>query len=193
MQRKHRSSDALTFAIALQACAIFAEHEESNMNGRKLIKRKALETGVAMLEDARKQGFTADSGSALCNALLEMYAKCGAIMKAEDIFSLIKDRTLAAWNTMLSAYVEYNQIEKGLVLYREMQLSKAIMNDVKCICILQIGNKIGSLELVKEVHCNIVSANFESLSAVVPTLIHAYGSCGSMEDAYMLFNDIPED
>jgi pentatricopeptide repeat protein len=108
------------------------------------------------------------------------------------MFSLVKNRTPAAWNTMISMYIEYNQIEEALMLYREMQLSRGTMNDVTCIYILQVCTKIGSLELVKEIHFNVVSANYDSLLAVVATLIHAYGSCGSMEDANMLFNDIPE-
>ncbi|KAI5079002.1 hypothetical protein GOP47_0006673 [Adiantum capillus-veneris] len=190
MHHEQISPDLLAFITAFQACASLAEKGDNCLFEGRPVKRKALEIGKALFADARMRGFVSDV--AVSTALLSMYGKCGAIKEAEDVFLGLSHHNLLSWNAMLSAYVEWDQAEKAADLYGEMQKKRAVRNDATFLCALQACHNLGSLELCKQVHFEIVSSGFDQMADVVATLLHAYGSCASIVDAQVIFNEIPE-
>lgn len=190
MQYEGVNPDQLTFMTALQACASLADKEAAFLIEGRLIKERALEIGRALLADAGTEGFASDFG--VNTNVVSMFGKCGAIKEAEDAFLGLSHHSITSWNAILSAYVEYNQADKAAELYEQMQKNRIIINDITFVCALRACHKLGSLELCKQVHFHIVSAGFDQMPSVVATLLHAYGSCGSMADAQALFDKIHE-
>ncbi|MCO5576100.1 hypothetical protein L7F22_029907 [Adiantum nelumboides] len=190
MQHEQISADLLAFVTAFQACASFAEKEDDCLFEGRSVKRKALEIGTALLADARMRCLMSDI--VVRTALLSMYGKCGAIKEAEDVFLGLSHHNLLSWNSMLSAYVQWDQAEKAADLYVQMQKNKDIRNDATFVCALQACHKLGGLEFCKQIHFEIVSSGFDQMPDVIATLLHAYGSCASIVDAHAIFTSIPE-
>lgn len=190
MQHEQTSVDRLAIITALQACTSFAEEEDECLAEGHTIKIKALEIGRALHADAAMRCFASDV--AISTALIGMYGKCGAMKEAEDVFFGLSHRNVLSWNAMLSAYIEYDCAEKAADLYREMQKVRTIRNDTTFVCALQACHKVGSLELCRQVHFEVVSSGFDQMPDVIATLLHAYGSCGSFADAQAIFKEIPE-
>ena len=190
MQNEGVDPDKVSCILALQACACLAEKELICFVEEGEIKRKSLEIGQALKSDLTKKGYISDKRVA--TALIGMYGKCGVIYEAECVFDEVIHRDLVSWNAMLSAYVEQSEGEKVLLLYRQMHKMNVGMDDVTIICSLQACNEIGSLEVCKELHFVMISCGSEKFLSLVATLIHTYGSCGSMLEANTLHDALTE-
>ncbi|XP_057848113.1 pentatricopeptide repeat-containing protein At3g29230 [Cryptomeria japonica] len=49
-----------------------------------------------------------------------MYAKCGSIQKARELFDKNPQRSVVSWNAMISGYAHYGAFDKALRLFQEM-------------------------------------------------------------------------
>jgi pentatricopeptide repeat protein len=119
-----------------------------------------------------------------------MYSKCGVIEMVENVFDSMRERNSSSWNGMLSAYVENEEEEKAVGLYHKMkQQQSELLNDSTFTSILRVSR---SLELCKMIHFDAVSAGCEQTLSVAASLVHAYGSCASMEDGQAVFDELRE-
>ncbi|KAF5178058.1 Pentatricopeptide repeat-containing protein [Thalictrum thalictroides] len=69
-----------------------------------------------------------NSNTTVCNALIDMYAKCGCIDKAMDVFKGMRDQTVVTWNTLISGLAIHGQAEEAIALFTEME-TKGVMPD----------------------------------------------------------------
>ncbi|KAG0475694.1 hypothetical protein HPP92_015380 [Vanilla planifolia] len=72
----------------------------------------------------------------LWTALLTMYAKCGAIECAEQVFDQMPERNIVSWNSMIMGYGLHGQTDRALELFLEMEKSDSVPNDATFVCIL---------------------------------------------------------
>ncbi|CAN6181925.1 unnamed protein product [Urochloa humidicola] len=72
----------------------------------------------------------------LLTALLTMYAKCGVMGTAKEIFDSMSERSVASWNSMIIGYGLHGQSEKALELFMEMEKNGPQPNETTFICIL---------------------------------------------------------
>lgn len=72
----------------------------------------------------------------LSTALLTMYAKCGDLDLAKNVFSEMQDKNVVSWNSMIMGYVRHGHGEKALEMFLEMQKSGMGPNDATFLCIL---------------------------------------------------------
>ncbi|MCO5568924.1 hypothetical protein L7F22_022627 [Adiantum nelumboides] len=186
MQKEGVCSDQLTCVITLQACSSLAEKGTALEN--KSTRIRSMDFDHALHADALKKGFTSDV--IIANTLVSMYGKCGCSRQAKFIFDMIPERTVVSWNVMLAAYLEQGQGEEILELYRLMKNQGLILDHITPICVLQACGLVGSLESCEKIHFDIVSGGYDYYSSLNAPLIHAYGSCASMEQAQDSFDKI---
>jgi pentatricopeptide repeat protein len=72
----------------------------------------------------------------LLTALLTMYAKCGEMETARQIFDSMSERSVPSWNSMIIGYGLHGQSQKALELFLEMEKSGPRLNETTFICIL---------------------------------------------------------
>lgn len=72
----------------------------------------------------------------LLTATLAMYAKCGVMGTAKEIFDLMTERSVASWNSMIIGYGLHGYSEKALELFMEMEKNGPQPNETTFICIL---------------------------------------------------------
>ncbi|KAI9117473.1 hypothetical protein K1719_011639 [Acacia pycnantha] len=58
--------------------------------------------------------------TSVCNSLVDMYAKCGALDEACDTFSKLKVKSIASWNIMILALASHGNGEDALALFSQM-------------------------------------------------------------------------
>ncbi|KAJ7964970.1 Pentatricopeptide repeat [Quillaja saponaria] len=78
--------DSITMISALSACS----------------KLAALYQGKEIHQFIIRHGL--DASNFVCNALIDMYGRCGSIQKSRRIFDLMPIRDLVSWNVMISVY-----------------------------------------------------------------------------------------
>ncbi|KAL5709674.1 hypothetical protein ACHQM5_020334 [Ranunculus cassubicifolius] len=65
-----------------------------------------------------KMGFLSDIG--VCNAIINMYAKCGDMEDSVKCFNLMPNHNVVSWNSLISGHLLHRHGEKALTIWTEM-------------------------------------------------------------------------
>lgn len=171
MEEEGVEPDQFTFPRVLKACG-----------GLGLIQ-----VGEAVHRDLVRLGF-ASNGYAL-NALVDMYAKCGDIVKARRIFDKIPCKVSVSWNSMLTGYIRHGLRVEALQTFR-MMLQDGI--ELDSVAISSILANVSSPQLGFQIHGWIVRRGMEWDLSITNSLILMYSSYGKLDRARWLFEHMPE-
>ncbi|KAF8380662.1 hypothetical protein HHK36_028152 [Tetracentron sinense] len=72
----------------------------------------------------------------LSTALLTMYAKCGAMDCAREVFDEMPERSVVSWNSMIMGYGMHGHGRKALEMFLEMEKRGPRPNDATFVCVL---------------------------------------------------------
>ncbi|KAJ8899561.1 hypothetical protein K2173_018535 [Erythroxylum novogranatense] len=123
----------------------------------------------------------------LGTAMIDMYAKCGSVGLAREIFDIMKRRNVISWSAMIAAYGYHGQGRKALDLLPMMLRSGILPNNITFVSLLYSCSHAGlvpeglalfSLMLDKYG----VMPNVKHLTCMVDLL----GRAGRLNDAWRL-------
>ncbi|XP_057862799.2 pentatricopeptide repeat-containing protein At5g48910 [Cryptomeria japonica] len=174
MHRTGVQADQFTFATILSACA----------------KIRALEQGMDIHQTIMERGFL--SNVVVASALLDMYAKCGRIHKARELFDKMPQRNVVSWNSMILGYTQNGIFDKALQTFQQMKLIDVIPNSTTFANILPACAKLGDLEQGTDIHQSVMERGLLSDVVVSNALVDMYAKCGSIHKARELFDKIPQ-
>ncbi|XP_059067389.1 pentatricopeptide repeat-containing protein At2g39620 [Cryptomeria japonica] len=174
MQLAGVQPDFTTFASILPACA----------------KMGALEQGMYIHQSIKDRGIS--SNVVVASALVDMYAKCGRIDKARELFDSMPQKDVVSWNAMIAGYAQNGFVEKALDTFKQMQLAGINPNSVTFASILPACAKIGALEQGMDIHQSILQWGFSSDIIVGNALVDMYAKCNSIDKAWELFERMPQ-
>jgi len=117
-----------TFTGILPACADLA----------------ALEQGKEIHEVIMRSGY--QSQVFVSNALIDMYAKCGSIEDARNVFDKMFKRDVVSWNAMLAGYAMHGFGKEALQLFEQMQQSDINPDHITFLGILSACCHAGFLD-----------------------------------------------
>lgn len=170
MQQEGIKPDNITIASVLKACSITG----------------ALEQGK-LLHDYTKES-RAILDVLVGNALVDMYAKCGSIEKARELFDDMPRHDVISWNTMISAYTLHGHASEALKLFEDMRRSGLKPDEITFLCILKACSNLAFIEQGRQIHDYIIK-NKNGLSlAIGNTLLDMYVKCGSLREARSVFD-----
>ncbi|XP_039038983.1 pentatricopeptide repeat-containing protein At1g31430-like [Hibiscus syriacus] len=119
-------------------------------------KLGALEQGKWIHGYLRENGIVVDT--VVGTALIEMYAKCGCVEKALEIFLWVRERDTAFWTSVISGLVINGETSKALELFSEMKQTDEKPDNITFVAVLSACNHWGLVEEGRKV--------FESMSKV---------------------------
>jgi len=141
-------------------------------------------------------GFCVKSGIILhpsvSTALTTIYSRLNEIDLARRLFDESSEKTVAAWNAMISGYTQNGLTETAISLFQEMMATEFIPNPVTITSILSACAQLGALSFGKWVHQLIRSKNLEPNIYVLTALIDMYAKCGNILEAWQLFDSMSE-
>lgn len=71
------------------------------------------------------------------NALLALYAKCGSIENARQVFNKMCERDLVSWNSMIVGYSQNGHAYEALTLFHQMLLEEVVPGPVTMVSVLR--------------------------------------------------------
>nr|XP_010931765.2 pentatricopeptide repeat-containing protein At1g08070, chloroplastic [Elaeis guineensis] len=125
-------------------------------------------------------------------ALIDMYAKCGCIDKAFEVFDALVPKDVFSWTAMITGLAVNGHGMKALELFAQMELDGIRPNEVTFIGVLCACSHGGLVELAE--------GYFDSMRATYglePTIEHygcmvdALGRAGLLEEAVSLLQAVP--
>ncbi|XP_065871173.1 pentatricopeptide repeat-containing protein At4g25270, chloroplastic [Euphorbia lathyris] len=171
MEEEGIEPDQFTFPRVLKACG-----------GLGLIQ-----IGEAVHRDLVRLGFFNDGF--VLNALVDMYAKCGDIVKARRIFDKIVSKDSVSWNSMLSGYIRHEVLAEALHIFNGMLQDGVELDSVAISSILA---NVTSLKLGIQIHGLIVQRGMLCDLSIANSLIIMYSSNGELNQARLVFDQMPE-
>ncbi|XP_074319593.1 pentatricopeptide repeat-containing protein At4g25270, chloroplastic [Silene latifolia] len=129
-----------------------------------------------------------DDGFVL-NSLVDMYAKCGDIVKAKKVFDKIRSKDLVSWNSMIMGYIHHGLIGKATSIFREMVEAGFQPDEVTISTIIP---RISSLRIGCQLHGWVLRQGLEWSLPITNSLIVFYSSNGLLRQSRWLFSYMPE-
>ncbi|KAL8118203.1 hypothetical protein AgCh_015926 [Apium graveolens] len=105
----------------------------------------------------------------LCNALIDMYAKCGSMTRAKSVFDAMPNRDVISWTSLIMGYALNGEVEEALVAFKHMDAEKIVPNSVTFLGVLLACNHAGWIEAGSNLY-----AIMQKVYQIKPTIEH-YG------------------
>ncbi|XP_020580518.1 pentatricopeptide repeat-containing protein At2g01510, mitochondrial-like [Phalaenopsis equestris] len=163
--------DTITLACILSSCAYLGCLEL----GRKLYFRI-------------KVGFL-PSNIFVENALLDMFAKCGSMDEACELFDEMPVKNVVSWSTVIGGFAINGDSQRALSVFAQMRDEGMLPNDVTMLNVLSACSHAGLVKQGKELFYSMAKPTREHCAAMVDLL----GRSGHLEEAYNFIQSMPMD
>jgi pentatricopeptide repeat protein len=127
-----------------------------------------------------------ESGVHVASSLVNMYAKCRSIHNAWRVFHEMTSHDVVYWTAMILWHVKCGQGQKALELFQQMQQEGVRTDGVTFVGVLNACASVVALDKGRVVHEQIIWCSCES-----DVFVDMYTKCGSMDDAWRVFNKMP--
>lgn len=130
----------------------------------------ALDYGKELHAYAIQNGFESDVFVGSC--LVDLYAKCGNLEDARNVFDKMCHRNVVSWNALIAGYAHGGQGSEALQLFRQMQLD-GIAGDLfswntAIMCCAQNGRGDEAMKLFCQMQLAGVRPNPATIVSVLP-------------------------
>ncbi|KVH90519.1 pentatricopeptide repeat-containing protein At2g37310 [Cynara cardunculus var. scolymus] len=125
----------------------------------------------------------------LCNAFITMYAKCGSLNYAEQLFEEMSEKDEISYGSIISGYMLHGFVDKAMNLFREME--RPGLSTWNAVISGEFQNKQYEMvvDLFHEMQVCGFRPNTVTLSNILPTLSHLMNLKGGKEiHAYAIRN-----
>ncbi|CAK7357375.1 unnamed protein product [Dovyalis caffra] len=126
------------------------------------------------------------------SALMEMYAKCGKLNIACQVFNLMQEKNEVAWNTIIAAYGYHGRLEDSLALFHNM-LEEGIQPDhVTFLAILSSCGHTGQVEDgVHYFHLMTEEYGIPAQMEHYACMADLFGRAGCLDKAFEIIKSMP--
>lgn len=128
----------------------------------------------------------------LGNALIDMYAKCGSITSATELFNEMPKRNLVSWNTMIAGYAAHGHAKQALTLFNQMKSTELKPDHITFVAVLSACSHGGLVSEGREHFKSMIrDYGIEPKEEHYACMIDLLGRIGLLEEAYELINKMP--
>ncbi|KAH9301841.1 hypothetical protein KI387_013424 [Taxus chinensis] len=173
LRRHSRELSEFIITSAVHACTSLDDEEQG-----KQVHAYAIKSRLAC-------------GVGIGTALITMYLKSGNIDYARKVFDKMSKPNIVSCTAMIGGYAKNQLGEEAFQLFSAMRCSEQIPNQFTFASVLSALTAIGDLEKGKGVHAHAIKTGFQIYVCVGSALVTLYVKCGSMDDAFKVFEDMP--
>ncbi|KAH7278255.1 hypothetical protein KP509_38G032900 [Ceratopteris richardii] len=121
--------NATTYACMLKACASIGACDEGQKIHDEIERQGLLEVDIMV-----------------GNALVDMYAKCGKLSKAQEVLHQLPFRDIVSWNALIIGFAQGGLGEQALSCFEKMQSEGISPDAVSFLCILNVCSHFGHVD-----------------------------------------------
>ncbi|OIV89728.1 hypothetical protein TanjilG_03601 [Lupinus angustifolius] len=124
------------------------------------------------------------------NSMIAGYCQKGGIDPARKLFDMMPQRDYVSWAAIIAVYAHNSHYEEALNMFVEMKRDAESLNRATFSCALSTCGDIVALDLGKQVHGQAMKTGYETGCFVGNALLGMYFKCGSISEAYDVFEGI---
>ncbi|XAR48014.1 hypothetical protein NMG60_11030695 [Bertholletia excelsa] len=137
-----------------------------------------------------------DSGTAVLNALIDMYGKCRCPKDAFKIFDMMSEKDIFSWNSIICVHEQCGDHDNTLRFFDRMLRSGVKPDLVTVTTVLPACAHLAALMHGREIHSYLITNGLEKDGddRVIDDvylkngIIDMYTKCGSMREARLVFD-----
>ncbi|KAJ4971448.1 hypothetical protein NE237_004547 [Protea cynaroides] len=150
----------------------------------------ALDFGVEMHRLANEKGFS--DNLFVGNALIDMYAKCGSLDGARNVFCGMRICDIFTWNSMIGGLGVHGRGDEAIVLFKRMLMANIRPNSVTFMGLLCSCSHQGLVEEGVE-YFHIMTSQFNLKPDIkhYGCIVDLYGRAGKLEKALEIIRSLP--
>ncbi|KAG9159605.1 hypothetical protein Leryth_013595 [Lithospermum erythrorhizon] len=126
------------------------------------------------------------------SALVDLYAKCGEMKCAAELFFFMPEQNDVSWNALLNGYAAQNNGEEVFRLFSRMTEMKMRFNYYTLSTVLKGCASSGNLLSGQVVHAMAIKIGGEYDDFISSGLVDMYSKCGFADEALKVFMGIKE-
>ncbi|XP_022857433.1 pentatricopeptide repeat-containing protein At1g11290, chloroplastic [Olea europaea var. sylvestris] len=174
MQQLNMKPDSFTLVSVITAIA-----ELSVLRQAKWSHGLAIRTGL-------------DKNVYLKTALVDMYAKCGAVHTARKLFDMMDERHVTTWNAMIDGYGTHGFAKEAVELFDKMCIGSINPNDVTFLCIISACSHSGLVDKGRR-YFTIMKEEYglEPSMDHYGAIVDLFGRAGRLEEAWNFIQNMP--
>lgn len=172
MRRSDVKPDSHVYVAALQACGAAAD----------------LTAGKQVHSDVVKSGLPINRF--VGNSLVDMYAKCGKLDDALNVFEKLATKDVVTWTSIIAGYAEYGQPKEAIQLYQQMSSSGVEPDGHTIVAGLKACAGAADLDFGRQIHGEVLESGAPPNLFVCNSLMDMYAKCGELEAALRLFDSL---
>ncbi|KAL5759552.1 hypothetical protein ACOSQ2_018390 [Xanthoceras sorbifolium] len=128
----------------------------------------------------------------LGTAMVDMYAKCGILDKAIDIFQRMESKDVKSWTAMIFSYGVHGQARNAVTLFYRMEDEGVRPNEVTFLAVLSACSHGGLVEEGMEIlERMVIEYGFSPKIEHYGCLVDLLGRAGLLEEAHNLIKSLP--
>ncbi|KAK9936367.1 hypothetical protein M0R45_013213 [Rubus argutus] len=149
----------------------------------------ALALGCSVHDEVTKKGLYINV--ALGTSLINMYARCGNVSKAREVFDSMNERNVITWTAMISGYATNGYGTQAMELFAEMRAHGPRPNTVTFVAVLAACAHTGLVKEGRQVY-----ASMRQEYGLVPGVEHhvcqvdMLGRAGLLNEAYQFIKEL---
>lgn len=205
MRQESVKADHYIYASILRSCAGLAVFEQGKQVHADIVKSgfqwdlvlcSALVDMYAKcnsIEDARKMFDEIKERDVVSwNGIVAGYSKSGNLNDACQTFHEMPLRNVVSWTTLMSGYTQLGNGEESLILFKQMQRAGIRADEFTLASVFAACADLSALMQGKQAHAYLIKRGFESDRILRSALVDMYANCRSMDDAYEIFDEMPQ-
>ncbi|XP_071722499.1 pentatricopeptide repeat-containing protein At2g20540-like [Rutidosis leptorrhynchoides] len=126
----------------------------------------------------------------LGSSLIDMYAKCGSMKDAHEVFDRIVDKSVVCWTSMITGYARLHLFKDAIELFRHMQLTGVMADAILVASVVSICGNLGTLDQGRWLHNYCKRNGIDMNLSVKNALIDMYAKCGDIKKAREIFKNL---
>eukprot|EP00250_Pteridium_aquilinum_P020970 c24999_g3_i1 orf=205-2712(+) len=123
--------------------------------------------------------------------LVSMFAGCGLLMNAEQLFYKLTHRSEYVWTFLIQGHAEHGDSEHAFGLYEKMQEDVMLPTLQTFMALLKACTVLKRAERSQEIHVDIIKEGFEGDLFIGSILLDAYSKSGLVLEAQDIFDELP--
>ena len=127
-------------------------------------------------------------GVPITTALMDMYAKCGNLGSARQLFNGLTQKTVVSWTAMIAGYIRSNRLREGTELFLRMREENVFPNEITMLSLIIECGFTRALQLGKQLHAYVLRNGFSVSLALATAIVDMYGKCSDIRNARALFD-----
>lgn len=128
----------------------------------------------------------------ICNSLIHLYARCGDLDYACNVFDKMPERDVVSWTSMIDGLVDNGRAVEAVRVFNEMVHRGVEPNDATIVSALRACAETGALQVGRRVHRIVEEQGLGSKANVSSALVDMYSKCGCIDSAGRVFEVIVE-